>query len=499
MTLRGAGLVLLVAGTLAALGSCSTPAPPPPPPAAVTAPPAPPHAPPPRPRIDYHLTVARDLHTATLAACPQAIPPGRWRAGEDELHPYLLEARAAGPAEAPLGRAENGVTVPADVAGCLVFAIDLDEAADTENSPRAAEWTGPTLVTCPDLWLYRPADFPDDLDARLVIDTPSGLTHSAPFPLDDQGRYVLTRSAFFWLSRVAFGPLRKAAVPVRDRILEVAVLDPERGPSLAVAEVFAAELGRTLTMATGHFPRRRAQMTLEPTFFTTGVLFGRVVRGGSPGAHLIVAAGASARTLADEWVPTHELSHMFLPYMPPRHIWFSEGLATYYQNILRARAGRIPANEAWRNLHEGFVRGADAANGLSLDENARRMRRERNYMRVYWGGTAYFLLADVALRTANPPGSVDEVVRIIGDCCLDEDRGYSVTDLTRAVDQQLGGTRLTDLARALGEDTAPPDLRAAYTALGLVPDGDDLRFSDAGRALRDAITSPPSFGPSPAP
>ena len=37
--------------------------------------------------------------------------------------------------------------------------------------------------------------------------------------------------------------------------------------------------------------------------------------------------------------------------------WLSEGTASYYQNVLRARAGILPAEDAWQRMHSGFRRG----------------------------------------------------------------------------------------------------------------------------------------------
>ena len=47
-----------------------------------------------------------------------------------------------------------------------------------------------------------------------------------------------------------------------------------------------------------------------------------------------------------------------LPYITSRHRWMSEGFASYYQNILMARAESIHRRErAWKKLWDGFERG----------------------------------------------------------------------------------------------------------------------------------------------
>ena len=61
----------------------------------------------------------------------------------------------------------------------------------------------------------------------------------------------------------------------------------------------------------------------------------------------------------DSWTASHELSHLLLPYISRREAWLGEGFASYYQNVLRARAGMLSQREAWQKLHAGFERGLE--------------------------------------------------------------------------------------------------------------------------------------------
>ena len=54
---------------------------------------------------------------------------------------------------------------------------------------------------------------------------------------------------------------------------------------------------------------------------------------------------------------------MLMPYISSRDRWLSEGLASYYQNVLRARDGRLTDTQAWQLLYEGFQRGKKNTNG----------------------------------------------------------------------------------------------------------------------------------------
>ena len=48
-----------------------------------------------------------------------------------------------------------------------------------------------------------------------------------------------------------------------------------------------------------------------------------------------VDASASSRDLRTDWTASHEFAHLLLPYVSDK--WVSEGVASYYQNVLQAR------------------------------------------------------------------------------------------------------------------------------------------------------------------
>ena len=54
---------------------------------------------------------------------------------------------------------------------------------------------------------------------------------------------------------------------------------------------------------------------------------------------------SSMQEITNDWTAFHELSHLLIPYRGHGDLWFSEGLATYYQNIIQARAGVLSEAE----------------------------------------------------------------------------------------------------------------------------------------------------------
>lgn len=183
----------------------------------------------------------------------------------------------------------------------------------------------------------------------------------------------------------------------------------------------------------------------------------------------------------------HELSHLYHPYLGRRGRWLAEGLASYYQNVLRARAGMLDGDEAWRRLDAGFRRGERAASGMRLDamDHAR-----GGTMRVYWAGAAFWLEADLALRQHHDT-TLDAVLDRYARCCLDGTAEVAPEDFAATLDRIAGATVFMPLYARYAAQTRFPDVAPLLRTLGLAREGDALRFShdDAAARLRRGITS----------
>ncbi|WP_157981369.1 hypothetical protein [Cognatilysobacter tabacisoli] len=209
---------------------------------------------------------------------------------------------------------------------------------------------------------------------------------------------------------------------------------------------------------------------------------------------LYVRRDATPAALHAHWTATHELAHLVHPYLGEDGRWLAEGLASYYQTVARARAGRIDEGEAWRALDAGFARGRRATTaGTALREAG---DAPGATMRVYWAGAAYWLEADLALRAHG--ATLDAVLADHAACCLAGAAWGDPLAFVRALD---GVRRQRDpsaeavfepLYRRHAEARAFPSLDAAYAALGLRSEAGRLRLSgDAdAAALRRAIMGP---------
>jgi hypothetical protein len=241
----------------------------------------------------------------------------------------------------------------------------------------------------------------------------------------------------------------------------------------------------------GRFPFPQVQVMVVPNARAREPTpWAFVVRGGGPAVHFLINQRRSMSEFYEDWTAAHEFSHLLLPFVDPRDAWLSEGLATYYQNVLRARAGRLTANEAWGKLHAGFGRGSGEATDLTLAEATRRMYSSRLFMKVYWTGTAMMLLADLQLRQiSNGAQSLDTVLAEFNACCFNAHREWRARELFARFDELSGTDVFTSLLEQHIDSTRFPDLSGAYRDLGLVSTGRNLRLvADAPSVhLRDAI------------
>ncbi|UCH29588.1 MAG: hypothetical protein JSV06_00790, partial [Myxococcales bacterium] len=179
------------------------------------------------------------------------------------------------------------------------------------------------------------------------------------------------------------------------------------------------------------------------------VVFGMLRRGGGASILLVPSASATREGLDDDWVAVHELSHLWLPRFYPQDRWLSEGVATYLQEVLRARCGLQTEARAWQRLLEGFARGRRSGTGRPLTLESRDMDETGAYHRVYWAGAAFALEADVWFReTTDGRESLLDALSSAQPVW-----GHSARPVTPEVFlKALGGADGSDFVEALGRE-----------------------------------------------
>lgn len=135
------------------------------------------------------------------------------------------------------------------------------------------------------------------------------------------------------------------------------------------------------------------------------------------GVHFHVDPDYPLRAFREDWTAPHELSHLILPYLGDAHAWFAEGFASYMQYQVMEAQGVLTAGEAARRYRRNFEaaeRGYDYGD-RTFPEAAPKLRAERKYPVMYWGGAAYFMQVDDALQHSG--SSLAVVLRRYLACC----------------------------------------------------------------------------------
>lgn len=284
-------------------------------------------------------------------------------------------------------------------------------------------------------------------------------------------------------------PAHSRTVRAGETALQIEVIDIDDPARVAMLQRWAEEAARATVLPSGRLPLRSARVEVRErqSRGSSPVPWGQTSRDGDVAVLLYVRRDASYEQLRADWTAVHEFSHLAHPYLGERGRWLAEGLASYHQNVLRARAGLLAPEEAWQRLDAGFRRGEAVAGGPALDA----MGRQRGgTMRVYWAGAAYWLEMDLALRRHHDT-TLEAVLDRYAQCCLDGTAHVAPEDFVAALDRAAGIALFARRYREYSESTVFPSLTDSYRALGIERSGAGLEFSDdsAARRLREAMTA----------
>lgn len=326
---------------------------------------------------------------------------------------------------------------------CAMFVVDMEIAARS-GTRRTRGGDGKTLLVAPQQWLWLPDS--RGTDATIEFDLPDGFGVSVPWRrlADTNGRptYALDANPLDGPALTAFGAFEERVLRKSGGVLRVAVLAPQQSELARRLHAWIDGIADVALTANRRLPLRDAQILVVPIAGSSAATpWGEVQRGGGSALHLYAGAEASTATLRADWTATHEISHLLHPYLGTRGRWLGEGLASYYQNVLRARAGWLSVDAAVSSLRAGFARGRreSASAGTNVVEASRQMHLTHDFMHVYWMGAAYWLTVDARLRRAHET-SLDAVLARYSECCL---RGGDVATSEQFVAtlDRLSGTR----------------------------------------------------------
>jgi hypothetical protein len=444
--------------------------------------------------IRYRLRYDASGETMAVRLClPRAAAHVAFVADRGAARYVEALAREHGPVPA---RTDDGWSAPDWRAGeCLSYRAPLGRIGDSGRRGDGARH-GTTIVTDPDIWLLR-VDGSDDMAPEVDVELPQGYAISAPWhPLSSErgeSRYAMAPTPPGWLARIAIGRFSEKPIPLAGGTLRLSIVDGADAAQRRALETWIAKISRANLSAYGRLPLSDVQLLVVPIGRSDeAVEFGQSTRGQGNALTLFVDVAQPESAFDHDWVAVHELSHLFHPYLGDRGSWLAEGLATYYQNVLRARAGMLTPEQAWAALDDGFARGRASTRddemtleSASMGENGR-----SNFGRIYWAGTAFWLEVDLDLRAASRNRlSVDEAMRRFDACCLPSYRLWKPEDFVAKLDALLDTDVFRKRFAEFKDARTFPDLAPVYRDLGIVREGHALSYDDRAPAadVRSAI------------
>jgi hypothetical protein len=477
-TLTRIAAALVVPLALGSLGACASRS------AHVATPPLP------GPGWRYEIVALEGARELSAAA---VFPPGspaelRVEAGAEK---YVRDVEVRDPLHEDewkkVPRREAGWVASECIAGCTVrYRFMLEEAATAFHDIDHAAKDGGVFISTPSVWLLRPHGAPQTTPASFHVTTPPDLQFVSGVNPDPNGVPNTYRAIACDLEMApysVFGALRTHRLHQDGATLEVAIAPGEMAMKDEDIDRWVSASAGAVTSFYHRFPLPNALLVVVPTKGDE-VEHGRTLAGGGATIVLHVGKEMTEAGIADDWVLTHELTHLAFPTVPKKYAWLEEGLATYVEPLARARVGVVPVDEVWRGLVLGLPKGLPRAGDRGLDAT-------HTWGRTYWGGALFCLLADIQIRTAtqNQRG-LEDALRGILDAGGNDAVRWELERALDVGDRAVGTHVLRDLHARMGSAPVEIDLPALFRQLGVNMRGRTIAFNETAplAAVRRAMT-----------
>ena len=269
------------------------------------------------------------------------------------------------------------------------FKFNLGAFATQEDDMGSAMPYGGGVLVTPAFLLPLPETDAAAILRFRVTFADGGAIHTALRP-DADGRYAVPLLRIDEVGPLLLGEITTVSL-VDDPELTLALpTGTALTPEVMTAWVDAVAEGNRRFW--GRSPAQHGLVVLVPSP-RGGVPFGRVLSLGGSVVTVLVGKGAIARDLYDDWVLVHEFLHLGSPMMRDKGPWLNEGIATFYEPVLRARAGWKSEDEVWREWISQMPRGLPAMTDVGLSNAGRGG--------IYWGGAVFVLMAEIELLQAS--------------------------------------------------------------------------------------------------
>jgi predicted metalloprotease with PDZ domain len=430
--------------------------------------------------LNYQVLVNKNLKQLDVKICSDKSLPSQYALGRSSssqnLKSFILHSHSKPTKNIKLYRGRLYLS-DTSMGNCISYQIDLTKSLVDDNKT--------VLIDNRD-WLLYPKTT-QQVKVQFHFEDPEHKV-STPWPKSSSNGsnlvYILPRYPKNQSSKTVFGKVHLESINIKKAKLEIALIGTENKKRLNEYVKWIKDTADILDMHTGLFPQRPVQIILAAKGTQReAVPWAEVQRGGGASVHFYVDEFRDINDFYQDWTAVHELSHLYLPNLQTEDLWLSEGLATYYQVILRSKAKITTSSQGWQKLLSGFNRGKRADNGLNL-------RQTNATQHYYWGGTAYFLMADVALRT-HTNKTLFSVMNQFVNCCVNEGGQWSAEKFTAKLDSLSQTTVFTDLLEKEALSRSFPNVDPVLAQLGVTQSfwGRIRINDDQGYEMRNKIMS----------
>lgn len=365
--------------------------------------------------------------------------------------------------ETPLPRAGDGWLAPACKDDCtLRYDLDLSALTESCRGMECARRVGNAVIGAASVFMLRPAG---DADAEIRVAVRGGDASRFATGLrpDGRGGYVLRTTELVEASYTAFGELRATRIEVAGAPLQVVLLGPPLKMGDAAVLAWIKDAAICVAQLYGTFPAQ-ATLFVVPVQGRDEVVFGRVMSLAGGSVVLLFGAETSPTSERTDWVVVHELSHLGTASLVGEAHWLEEGLATYYEPILRERAGWITQADLWAHFVDQMPR------GQRKPDDPPSLEERDDIDSTYWGGALFCLLADLRIRAeSHGAKSLDDVMRAVRERLGDATHGTRLADFLRVGDEATGTRALAEVYTHFATAGEAVDLAGTWQALGVVP------------------------------
>ena len=273
----------------------------------------------------------------------------------------------------PIPRAGDAWVAPACRSRCTVrYALDLGTLASLCHHMDCLRRVGDAVLGPANAWMLHPEPMGE---AAMHVDVRGGDPRRFVTGLrrGPSGGYAFRARDLGEASYTAFGDFRRVRADVAGAELEVALLGAPLAMGDAAAVGAVKDAAGCVAGAFGRFPVG-ATVFVVPVQGRQEVVFGRVLSLAGASVALLFGTETPAAQMHDEWVPVHELFHLGTPSFVGEAHWLEEGLATYYEPVLRERAGWMREADLWQHFAREMPRGLRKRRRAARARAARRHR-----------------------------------------------------------------------------------------------------------------------------